>query len=321
MMRFIVANYGSRHAGMLLAFLQSVAVSHPAAKVAVYWQDMPARLIGAIRAAFPSVDFVETAFDFAGDPVSRIASKVLCWSRAAEEFAGEEKLVFADADTLVRRDLAPFFAEHAAEVIFTHKPDESAPLNTGVMLARGGPATAEFFRAWRERTFDVLRSPELLRQATNPALPYAAPDQMSFFQLLGYERGRTDYTVGAARAHAELCSRLNETNSRPLADDIHVIHYKAGWQQILLRGRPFSKWRPRVASWEMLTFFLETFRAALARANASTGDAFTARDFGIAWPWYWRGGKFSAPAYAAWRVKAAAARAWLIVSGKMKPGM
>ena len=45
-MRFIVANYGSRHAGMLLAFLESIARSHPGAGVSFYWQDMPGRLIG-----------------------------------------------------------------------------------------------------------------------------------------------------------------------------------------------------------------------------------------------------------------------------------
>ena len=47
---------------MLLAFLESVARSHPGAGVSVYWQDMPGRLIGGIRAAFPQVEFVETGF-------------------------------------------------------------------------------------------------------------------------------------------------------------------------------------------------------------------------------------------------------------------
>lgn len=318
-MRFIVANYGSRHAGMLLAFLQSVARSHPAAGVSVYWQDMPGRLIGGIRAAFPNVEFVETGFDFAGDPLQRISSKVLCWARAAEEHQGD--LVFADGDTLVRRELAPFFKVDA-DVVFTTKP-ENVPLNTGVILTRGD--AAPFMRAWRDATTHILRTPELFAQANDSSLPYGGTDQMSLYQMLGYERDRALYTMECegrtVRLRAEQCARLNETNSRPLAEEICVVHYKAGWQQILLNGRPFSKWRTREASWEMLTLFLETFAAGLARVNEATGAHFTAKDFGIAWPWYWRDGNFSAPLYAAWRVKAAAERAWLMLRGKLKPGM
>ena len=71
----------------------------------------------------------------------------------------------------------------------------------------------------------------------------------------------------------------------------------------------------------MLTFFLETFVAGLRRVNSATDDGLTAQDFGIAWPWYWREGKFSAPLYAAWRVNAALKRGWLMVRGKLKPGM
>ena len=318
-MRFIVANYGSRHAGMLLAHLESIARSHPGAGVSVYWQDMPGRLIGGIRAAFPGVEFVETKFDFAGDPIQRISSKVLCWARAAEEHRGD--LVFADGDTLVRRDVSSFFKDDA-DVVFTTKP-ENVPLNTGVILTRGdaGP----FMRAWRDATTRILQMPELFAQANDQSLPYGGTDQMSLYQMLGYERERGLYEIDCegrpVRLRAEPCARLNETNSRPLSDEICVVHYKAGWQQILLNGRPFSKWRPREASWEMLTFFLETFVAGLNRVNAATDDGLTAHDFGIAWPWYWQQGKFSASLYAAWRVKAALERGWLLLRGKLKPGM
>ncbi len=318
-MRFIVANYGSRHSGMLLAHLESLAQSHPGAEVSVYWQDMPGRLIGAVRAAFPAVEFVETQFDFAGDAIARISSKVLCWAQAAEEHTGD--LVFADGDTLVRRDLAGFFKADA-DVIFTTKP-ENVPLNTGVILTRGD--AAPFMRVWRDATTRILQTPELFAQANDSSLPYGGTDQMSLYQMLGYERDRALYTMEckgrSVRLRAEQCARLNETNSRPLVEEICVVHYKAGWQQILLNGRPFSQWRPRVASWEMLSFFLETFATGLARVNAATGLAMTAADFGIRWPWYWQAGKFSASRYAAWRVRAALERGWLLATGRGRPGM
>lgn len=325
--RFIVATYGPRHAGMLLAHLHSLQESQPGAKATIYWQDVPERLIEAVQKTFPSFDFVRTEFDFAGDSVTRIASKVLVWSRAAEEHASESRLCFGDADTLVIRDIAHFFDEHAADVIFTHHPDpaknrDRAPVNTGVILARGGAAATEFFRRWKAETLHILATPELFAQANDHALPYASPDQMAVHRLVGYEPSRTSYELAGeppVRVDAARCEQLNEMNSRPLDDAMHIIHYKGGWQHILLNGRPFSQWRPRDLSWGMFGLYLDTFLAALARLNRATGAAFSARDFGIVVPWYFEPGtrRFSAPFYALWRVKEAAKRAWLIATGQL----
>ena len=313
-----------RHAGMLLAHLHSIVQTHPQARVAVYWQDILPPIIGAIRAAFPAVDFVETAYDFDANPLQRISSKVLCWARAAEEHTGD--LVFADSDTLVRRDLSAFFAG-GEDVVFTTKTMERVPLNTGVFLARGGAATVAFFRAWRDATLHILQTPELFQQANDQTLPYGGTDQMALIQLLQFQPERTHYTIPIGgqevRLRAEPCSQLNETNSRPLTgtgEEIHVIHYKAGWQSILLFGRPFSRYRPRAASLDMLVYFMETFFAALARVNEASGGNFTAQDFRIQSLWYYRGGRFFWPGYVAWRIKEGAKRAWLIASGRLKAG-
>ncbi len=310
---------------MLLVFLRSVAVSNPGARVSVYWQDIPERLLAGLQAVSPHADFVRTEFDFAGDPIQRISSKVLSWARAAEEHEGERELVFCDSDTLVRRDLSGFFAKADADVVFTTKP-ENVPLNSGVMLARGGAAATAFFRAWRDETVRILKTPELFAQANDQTQPYGGTDQMSLHQMLSYERGREAYTVTcgglAVRLRAESCARLNETNSRPLSDEIHVVHYKAGWQAILLRGRPFSRFRPRTESWEMMTLFLETLSSAITAVNNATDSYFTPRDWGIQWPWYYKaGGRFSRAGYAAWRAKEAAKRAWLMVTGRLGSGM
>lgn len=322
-MRFIVANYGPRHVGMLLAHLQSVAQTHPQAAVSVYWQDLPAAVIDALRAAFSQVDFIETALRFDRDQLQRISSKVRCWTRAIEEHSGE--LVFADSDTLVRGDLSGYLAKREVDLVFTTKTEERVPLNTGVMLTTANAASRTFFRRWSEETEHILKTPELFAQANDRSLPYGGTDQMSFQRIVGYERTRESYTVPiedqCVRLHAEPCAVLNETNSRPLSTPegrlIRVVHYKGGWQRILLDGRPFSPARPRQSSWEMLAFFFETFASALARVNAAAQRNFTARDFGIVWPWYLRDGRLSWPGYAAWRVKEAAKRAWLASTGQL----
>lgn len=322
-MRFIVALYGARHLGMLLAHLHSIEQTHPQAVITVYWQDLPATLFAAVRAAFPRVDFLETALRFDRDPLQRISSKVRCWQRASEEHAGP--LVFADCDTLVRGELGSFFGKSEADIVFTTKPEERVPLNTGVLLVTANTATRTFFRRWLEETEHILQTPELFAQANDRTQPYGGTDQMSWMRLLDYDRTRETYAVTLAdqtvRLRAEPCAILNETNSRLLSDPpgraIRVIHYKAGWQRILLDGRPFSAGRPRRTSWEMLTFFLETFAAALARLNTVNRSAYTPGDFGIAWPWYFRAGRMHWPAYAAWRVKEAAKRAWLAATGRL----
>lgn len=323
-MRFIVANYGTRHAGMLLAHLHSITRSNPFAAISVYWQDIPEDIVAAMRVVAPQAEFVRTDFDFARDPLQRISSKVLCWGRAAEDHANESQLVFCDSDTLVRRDLAPFFEDLNADVVLTSKP-ERVPLNSGVILARGGAATAAFFRAWREETLSILRSPELFAQANDQTQPYGGTDQMSLYRMLPYREEALEYSVPCgtqtARIRLEACARLNETNSRRLTDEIHVIHYKAGWQRILLDGRPFSRFRPREASWEMLDYFLRTFTEALGRVNSVAKHRWTAADFGICWPWYYYRGAFNRPAYAVWRLKEAGKRAWLMATGRLKSGM
>ncbi len=324
--RFIVANYGHRHVGMLLNHLHSIAQTHPDARVTIYWQDVPQSRLEAIRATFRHFDFVPMNFDFANDPRVRIANKVLAWSRAADEHAHEARLCFADADTLVLRGIGHFFDDFDADVIFTHNPTrenrDKAPVNTGVILARGGAAASAFFRHWKAETLHILETPELFAQANDHALPFASPDQMAMHRILGYETPRTHYEIEvenqSVRIDAAACQQLNEMNSRPLADDIHIIHFKGGWQHILLDGRPFSRWRPRRLSWQMFIVFLNSFLAALARLNVAAGTQFSARDFGIVVPWHFNpDGKFSAVRYALWRAREMGKRAWLLATRQL----
>ncbi len=310
---------------MLLNHLHSIDQSNPDAGVTIYWQDVPRSRLEALRATFPRFDFVPMDFDFASDSRVRIANKVLAWSRAADEHAGEERLCFADADTLVRRDIGHFFEDFAVDVIFTHNPTpenrDRAPVNTGVILARGGTAASAFFQRWKSETLHILDSPKLFAQANDHALPFASPDQMAMHRLLGYRPDVTRYEVEAGGERVQVaaapCQQLNEMNSRPLDDDIHVVHFKGGWQHILLDGRPFSRWRPRQLSWEMFNAFLNSFLTALARLNAAAGTRFLPRDFGVVVPWHFSpDGKFRPLFYALWRLREMGKRAWLLGTGQ-----
>jgi hypothetical protein len=92
-----------------------------------------------------------------------------------------------------------------------------------------------------------------------------------------------------------------------VTDDKHILHYKSGWQPILLQGRPFTRNRPREASWPMFTLYVRRFREALELLNTAAGTDLTARDFNIVVPFYLEPetGGFDSTRYAVWRAREA----------------
>lgn len=313
---------------MLVNLLYSLDETHSEASVTVYWQDIPGAFRDALPRAWPQVCFRDTAFDFMADPIKRISSKVVAWTHALEEHPDTPEICLLDADTLVLRPLDRFFAERpGADVIVSHNPDrenrDRAQINSGVLLLRGGPAAVAFMQAWRGETLRIIADPADFRQANDHSLPYAAADQMALHRLLGYRLQQAGYALvlggEPVRVETAPSRELNETNSRPLDDRTCVVHYKGGWQQLLLAGRPFSRFRPRLASWEMFALFLDRFGSALNHMNKEAGASFTASDLGVIVPWYFRApAHFSMPWYAAWRVREAAKRVWLLATGSLK---
>lgn len=310
-MKFVVASYGPKHVGMLLTHLHSIAKSHPTAGAAIYWQDIPDPLVEALQTAFPHYDFRKTNFDFSKDFILRISSKVHAWCQAAEDEANEPRLCLADVDTLILKNIDAFFEKDEADVIYTHKPQQRTALNTGVLLSHGRPAATAFFREWRDQTLRICRTPELYAQANDYSLGYGASDQMALWQMLNYQRDQAGYEISlggqSVRFRGEPCTVLNETDSVPVTDEKHILHYKAGWQPILLQGRPFTKNRPRDKSWPMFTLYLQMFREALTNLNTTAGTRYQPRDFGMVIPAYFdvETGGFDSTIYALWRAREA----------------
>jgi hypothetical protein len=328
---FLVATYGSKHLGMLLAHLHAIRRTHPDAKIEVYHQDWPAPQGDAIRRAHPEVRFIETRFDFAGDRILRISTKTLAWEQAALAQPDGEEVCLLDVDTLVCRSLAPFFAEAPFDVLFTWK-EGGFVLNTGVLLCRMNSASRAFFPRWREETLAILRDPERFRRANDPREPFGAADQMALHEMLGYRAGQTRYEITIAgervRLRGEPCEVLNETRSCPITERTHIIHFKGGWQPILLEGRRFTRHRTRADCWEMYRFYLDTFREALGRMNAALGADWHPRDFRLHVPRYVaqprplaRGILYAAHVAGAWlRELRDLARGFLrLLSRKLKP--
>lgn len=286
-MKFLVSAFGSRYTGMLVTNLESIERNCPASTTEVYFQDLPDGFLDCVSRAYPRVRFVETHFDFSKNLIQRISSKTLVWDLACRQQPDGELLAFVDVDTIVLKDVSAFLADPGVDVVFTWK-DEHFQLNSGVMLARAGQGTRNFFQEWLRQTQEILRTPALYAQANSRNFPYGGGDQMALYQIVGYRPGQHVYEVSVSGTsvgfRAVPCAFLNETNSAPIRPDTHVIHYKGGWQPILLDGKPFSSYRPREACREMYTLYLDTFQSGLARLNAVTGRTWTPEELSITIP-------------------------------------
>ncbi len=288
--RFITSVYGKKYGGMLLSLLYSVTKSNPHARMSIFWEDIsPATR--HLEKVFPQFDFIDTAHGIHGDLIDRIAHKTLLWADAAHRYRGEN-LVFVDVDMLVLKDISHFFVEETFDLGFTYKDDEIYPINTGTFLARASEETEEFFTLWDKETHRIVNDAELRNKATSRSYPYGAPDQMAFFTMIGYEKGKTSYKVSVGTQTLVCsgfpCTLLNETNSKPITDAMHIIHYKGGWHSILLDGTDFTSRRPKKESWDMYQYYLRTATEALHVYRERSNAKATLRDIGIRFPWYLR---------------------------------
>lgn len=266
---FVTTIYGGAYTPFLGPLLHSVRVCHPRASGLVLWQDVPRREVEILAAAFPEWRFEATGLAMGGEPAQRIPRKLHAWRAACERFP-DRPVALLDCDTLVVRPLDRYFGG-GWDVLYTWK-DEPFPINTGVMLVRTGRIGTALFGALARRVEEIVRDPALLALAAGCS---GAADQHALRELIGfvnYERDATREVDGVrATFRGAPCRELNETNCRPITDDLCVIHYKAGWHPILLDGRDWTTNRPEGRCREMF----ERFRGARREADAAIARGLT----------------------------------------------
>lgn len=282
---FIIALFGNRHRGMLLPLLYSISKTNPQANITLLWEEIDENFISLVKKCFSKVEFVKTNFNFSNDITKRISSKTLLWEYAAS-IKSQENLIFIDADTVILKDISRFFSDSKAQIIFTVDHNNKYPINTGVMFGKMTPAAQSFFFTWRKETEKVLNNPELYQQANNKNLSYGGADQMSFQRLVKFKKHTDYYKRDGLLIQGMPRNWLNETNSVPISDKTHIIHYKGGWNDIFYKGRNFTSRRPKKESWEMYTFYLKNYIAAIDYFNSKTESNYSLEDFGIIIPFY-----------------------------------
>jgi hypothetical protein len=85
--------------------------------------------------------------------------KMRLWQEAVESLPDGEVLCLLDADTMVTRDLGDA-ARMPFDVTYTARPATSKfPINSGVVLVRGGARARAFFQRWRDVNEAMLGDP------------------------------------------------------------------------------------------------------------------------------------------------------------------
>lgn len=294
---FVTTLFGARYNGMLLTLLYSIKKNVPDADCFVFHQDNEG-LFQDVKDAFPETTFVRTNFSFSDDKVLRISSKTLMWSDAVSWLLKNKGpqydfTVLLDVDTLVLKDPFPELEGLDvldADVLITLKENEKWPINTGVVIARVSNKTAEFFSAWKARTFDLFQDAVALKQASSVDAPYGGVDQMSMYQLIGYAAGEKNFNDAhglGLRIKGIPCMSFNETNSRPITERTCIIHFKGGWQPILLDGKNFTKNRSKRECWPMYTQYLDAYKRAIGYLASKTGRPWDSKECGIYVPHYY----------------------------------
>ena len=265
---YLVCYFGAKYAPMLGVLLQSITDAAPCRKVVLLHYDTPADVL-RMAGGYPNV--ILRPVEKQGYPAAMAAAlKPLIISDylRSPELAGPALVV--DCDMLVRRD--PFDLFRPGDGILFTTRDGVWPINGGIVGIRDphDPAVSQFFECWAERIAEIARDPALVAMARSENHPYGHVDQMAFAQTIGYERGRTEFSVPACpglSARAVDGYILNETRSVPINPDTRILHYKGGWHPILLDGHTFTRNRPMREGWEMFTLYADVFARARHHAH------------------------------------------------------
>jgi hypothetical protein len=267
---FATTVYGSHYLTFLVPHLYSVVRSHPTSRGVVFWCDVPSHEIALLERAFPGFEFHHANQSIEGSVEQRIPLKLRHWVSACELYP-DSFLCLLDCDTILVKPIDRFF-HRDFDVVFTWK-DERWPINTGVLLIKNRVSVRQFMREWLSQTEHIVAVPRSLSNALECS---GAADQHAFRELVGF--GEYDRVFQRAIAGNDVvfrgapCRVLNETNCVPITEETHVIHYKGGWHNIILKGAPFTEHRPEVRCREMFEFWRQVDREAneaLARAIAA----------------------------------------------------
>lgn len=164
--------------------------------------------------------------------------KIDFWHHALQEIKSD-RIVFMDCDMMLLRPMDKFF-DYSYDIGYTYKTEADEGLkwllNTGILLVNNRENANRYFLKWSKRVTEILSDSQMTEKGIKG---WGAADQAA----LGWDLEHT-FSIGAditivdkIKFRGFKCKELNETRCVPITDDLHVIHYKGSWHNVLLNKR------------------------------------------------------------------------------------
>ncbi|MBN2289124.1 MAG: hypothetical protein JXQ83_07310 [Candidatus Glassbacteria bacterium] len=258
---YLTAAYGEKYVPFILTFLQSLAnAREPESRAVVLWDFLPPHEVRILRSAFPWCDFIQSPITLTGISRKDVPLKVHFWCKGVEMFP-HAQLRLMDSDTVVVKNFNDL-VKGEYDILYTYKK-ELYPLNTGVMVVNNSPRAIYFFHLWLKGIAECLANRKALQEAVRKN---GAVDQHVLAEWLGTPLPEAPKEVDIRGRKLTFkpapCSELNETRSRSIGPEVRVIHYKGGWQPILVENKDFSQYRSRDLSLEMYRYWMSIYSNA-----------------------------------------------------------
>jgi len=231
----------------------------------VFCEDLPGHELLMLEDRFPGYVFIR-GLDFIGngDMMQKIPLRLRYWLKGSELYP-DETLCFLDCDTALRAGISSFI-DDTFDVLYTWK-DESVRLNGGVIIVNNNAAARAFMRKWLELTEETVNDQDKLRIAIRMNGGGSQHALATLIDTRDYgpcvEREIDGEKIRFKGVH---CRYLNETRSCPITRDTRIIHYKAGWHPILIKGASFTEYRPEEACREMLDYWDNLYRDSIGNS-------------------------------------------------------
>ncbi len=274
-MYFVTRFYGSRQLPLLGVALESLLFVESKAEIVALISDLPSDVERSLRAVFPEVKFIrvpdvkvrvfyshsERASNKLEDVVSFLETKV---PHGSSVFIFDADMMFRSAVSgLVNLDWNLLFTRRA----------RGFPLNAGLVGAKISRPTLEFFSLASRTNSWILRRERRSRIARHKS---GGAEQHAYMKILRKElvdlrttrpeNQQITISRSGMRVITVPCALFNSWDPAEISSQTKVVHFKSGWQTLLLDAGGYSTNRPKHLAQPLVDEFQAQLRRVQLRA-------------------------------------------------------
>jgi hypothetical protein len=249
--------YGNKHTPFVFTFLYSVTKTCPDARIIIGYYDFSLVELNLLKISYPFVEFIslDNTNSKGLSHAANASQKIKTWFQLFDLHTKEnDQILFLDIDTLMIKSPFEIFTSDI-DLVLTRKKGKW-PLNSGVLFVCKNANTQTIFYNWLILTNKIISSVYLNSQAE---ASYGGADQDALIKTLGISKCIIDfdldtYIYAYLKSNVKIkfvnCEEYNQTESAKITPLTKIIHYKAGWHNILINGARYTKNRPKSSSFE-----------------------------------------------------------------------